>query len=160
MARVPPPGVHVPVPTFFKSGRLSDRDEVDTETQIAHAIHMAKSGIHGLVLLGSTGEAIHLSQTERSNLVRSVREALTEAGYSGYPILVGILSNNDEDAVQELRMLKEAGGDWGLVLVPGYFGAAIDQSNIINWYTKVADESPMPILVYAKQLDIGLENLD
>jgi 2-keto-3-deoxy-L-rhamnonate aldolase len=138
------------VPTFFKDAPPPGRAEVDIETQVAHAIHLARNGIHGLVLLGSTGEAIHLSQEERINLVRKVRTGLTEAGFPKFPILVGILANSDEDALQELQVLKKAGGDWGLVLVPGYFGGMINQSNIIEWFTKVADQSPMPILMYAK----------
>lgn len=144
---IPPYGVHVPVPTFFKDVPQFGRAQVDLDTQVAHAIHMARHGVHGIVLLGSTGEAIHLSQKERITLVRSVRQGLTEAGFPKYPIFVGVLLNNDEDAIQELKVLKEAGGDWGLVLVPGYFGAVIDQSNIVDWFASVADQSPMPILV-------------
>lgn len=150
-AKIPPPGVHVPVPTFFKAetlSALSQRAQVDVQTQVAHALHMARNGVHGIVLLGSTGEAIHLSRAERVQLVRCVRKGLDDAGLVNYPIFVGILCNDDEDAIQELHAMKEAGGDWGLVLVPGYFGATIDQQNIIQWFSRVADKSSMPILMY------------
>ena len=147
-ARVPPPGVFVPVPTFFKgesSGKTSAA--VDVATQVEHSTHLARAGIHGLVLLGSTGEAIHLSQRERVDLVSGVRKGLEEAGFKDYPIMAGVLTNSVEDVLDELHAMAGAGADWGLVLAPGYFGAVATQDNLIQWYTRVAEESPLPILM-------------
>jgi 2-keto-3-deoxy-L-rhamnonate aldolase len=45
-----------------------------------------------------------------------------------------------------------AGAQWGLVLAPGYFGKAVNQSNLIEWFTAVADRSPLPILMWVSSL--------
>ena len=101
----------------------------------------------GLVLLGSTGESIHLQPAERTTLISSVRKALDDADFRKYPIIVGVLTNSIEDAIEQLQSAKEAGGDYGLVLAPGYFGAGVSQEGIVEWYKTIADASPMPILL-------------
>ncbi|KAL3425252.1 dihydrodipicolinate synthetase [Phlyctema vagabunda] len=147
----PPPGVFVPVPTFFKSSSsitTSTQAPIDVETQCRHSIHLAKNGVRGLVLLGSTGEAIHLSRAERYELISGVRRGLTDAGFQDYPIIAGVLTNSVDEALEWLEDAKEAGAQWGLVLAPGYFGPAANQENLREWYKIVADKSPMGILIY------------
>jgi len=150
---IPPPGVYVPVPTFYRStaearsaGLLQAK--VDVETQTAHSIFLAKAGIEGLVLLGSTGEAIHLNRQERLDLVSGVRRGLDDAGFRDYPIMAGVLTNGVDETLEWLRDYAEAGAQWGLVLVPGYFGVGADQEGIKEWYTIIADNSPIPILMF------------
>ncbi|KMQ81336.1 dihydrodipicolinate synthase, partial [Lasius niger] len=92
----PPGGIFVPVPTFFKekAQHPSLQPAIDIQTQVAHSLHLAKSGVAGLVLLGSTGEAIHMSSMERVELISGVRKGLDEAGFTAYPILSGVLVNS------------------------------------------------------------------
>lgn len=146
----PPEGVFVPVPTFFKSQSTPPARQapVDIETQCRHSVHLAKNGIRGLVLMGSTGEAIHLSRAERFELISGVRKGLTDAGFPDYPIIAGVLTNSVDDALEWLDDAMKAGAQWGLVLAPGYFGQAANQDNLREWYTLVADASPIPILMY------------
>ena len=149
MTSIPPTGVFVPVPTFFKpaSESKSLQAELDVETQIKHSVHLAKNGVRGLVLLGSTGEAIHLSRQERIDLVSGVRKGLDDAGFPDYPIMAGVLINHLEEVLEWIDDFKKAGAQWGLVLAPGYFGAEASQDNLKEWYTLVADRSSLPILM-------------
>ncbi|KAI2467248.1 dihydrodipicolinate synthetase family protein [Annulohypoxylon bovei var. microspora] len=149
MVRIPPPGVYVPSPTFFKplnSG--AHQAEVDVATQSEHSVFLAKNGVHGLVLLGSTGEAVHLSRSERRDLLGGVRKGLDTAGFPDYPIMAGVLVNAVDEALEWLQDSKDVGCQWGLVLAPGYFGGAASQEGLVEWYTTVADKSPIPILIY------------
>ncbi|KAI1462011.1 dihydrodipicolinate synthetase family protein [Annulohypoxylon moriforme] len=149
MARIPPPGVYVPSPTFFKPlSPGAHQAEVDVATQSEHSVFLAKNGVHGLVLLGSTGEAVHLSRTERRDLLGGVRKGLDAAGFPDYPIMAGVLVNAVDEALEWLQDSKDVGCQWGLVLAPGYFGGAASQQGLIEWYTTVADKSPIPILIY------------
>ncbi|KAK4119822.1 aldolase [Parathielavia appendiculata] len=150
---IPPKGVFVPSPTFFdlaaSSLKGSLQPPVDTETQINHSIFLAQAGITGITLLGSTGEAVHLTRGERRHLVSTVRKGLDKAGYPDYPLMAGVLTNGElEETLQWLDDYHKAGAQWGLVLTPGYFGPAVSQEGLIEWYKIVADRSPIPILVY------------
>ncbi|KAL6711671.1 hypothetical protein ACN47E_004605 [Coniothyrium glycines] len=150
MTSSPPTGVFVPVPTFFhpQAESSSLQAAVDVETQTQHAVFLANNGVRGLVLLGSTGEAIHMSRQERIDVVAGVRKGLTAAGFPEYPIMAGTLINSIDETLEWLDDFKQAGAQWGLVLVPGYFGAAASQEGIREWFTIVADRSPLPILIY------------
>ncbi|KAK5653662.1 hypothetical protein OQA88_8692 [Cercophora sp. LCS_1] len=151
---VPPRGVFVPSPTFFRP--LSDSPSatthqaaVDVATQTEHTLFLARSGITGVVLLGSTGEAIHLSAQERFDLVAGVKKGLEDAGFKDYPIMAGVLTSGGiDETLSWLDDYAKAGAQWGLVLAPGYFGPAASQANLEEWYRIVADASPIPILVY------------
>lgn len=142
----------MPVPTFFVSKKAANYSPVaaplDLETQAAHSLHLAKSGITGLVVLGSTGEAVHLTNKERFDVLSSIRKAYDEGGYKDYPIIAGTAAQNIEEVVEQLKTAKEAGSQWGLCLVPGYFAGACTQEGIIQWFTAVADQSPIPVMVY------------
>lgn len=155
MTAIPPKGVFVPSPTFFlpvaKSASSSTPYQpiLDLHTQIAHSVFLARAGITGIVLLGSTGEAVHLSAEERATLVSSVRKGLTDAGFPDYPLMAGVLTSGGiEETLQCLKDYAEAGAQWGLVLAPGYFGPAVGQEGLKQWYEAVADRSPIPVLVY------------
>ena len=145
----PPSGVFVPVPTFFKPAAESKalQATVDVQTQIEHSVFLAKNGVRGLVLLGSTGEAIHMNRQERIDLISGVRKGLNDAGFPDYPIMAGTLINSVDEALEQLEDYKQAGAQWGLVLAPGYFGPVASQEGIREWYGVVADNSPLPILM-------------
>lgn len=147
---VPPKGVFVPSPTFFQPATASSPEPaVDIPSQVAHSIFLARAGITGIVLLGSTGEAIHLTRSERSTLLCSVRKGLDEAGFPNYPLMAGVLTSGGlEETMEWLDDAAAAGAQWGLVLTPGYFGPAVGQEGIVEWYNAVADRSKIPVLVY------------
>ncbi|PSR84022.1 hypothetical protein BD289DRAFT_474522 [Coniella lustricola] len=149
-ASIPPTGVYVPVPTFFQSPSSSPglQPAINVKAQVEHSIFLAKNGIRGLVLMGSTGVAVHLSKAERYEMVAGVREGLNNAGFEQYPIMAGVLTNGIDETLEWLADYKEAGAQWGLVLAPGYFGSSSNQENIKAWYTVIADNSPIPILIY------------
>ncbi|RPB26665.1 aldolase [Terfezia boudieri ATCC MYA-4762] len=152
-----PPGIYVPVPTFFSPSIPTSKPSLrlpglNLPLQSKHTLHLARSGIRGLVLAGSTGEAVHLTRSERKSLISSTRQTLAEAGFEGYPIIAGVAVDSVEDAVGQLVEAQEAGAQWGMVLVPSYFAAAGRNGNyqkgLVEWFTRVADASPIPILIY------------
>lgn len=62
--------------------------------------------------------------------------------------MAGVLVDGVEEARQWLVDSKEAGADYGLVLVPGYFGAATSQEGVVRWFEAVTKDSPLPIVLY------------
>ncbi|KAI8631005.1 aldolase [Xylariaceae sp. FL1651] len=150
----PPPGTYVPVPTFFLGQNSSDSSvsatsyALDLDTQVAYSKYLADAGITGFAIFGSTGEPIHVSNDERVKVISATRKALDEAGYTDYPLVAGVVSQLFEEVIDQLQKAKDAGAQWGVCLVPGYFAVATSQQGIIDWFTAVADKSPMPILIY------------
>jgi dihydrodipicolinate synthase/N-acetylneuraminate lyase len=140
------------VPTFFASQSASNYDPVnnplDLETQTKHSLFLVKGGVRGLVILGSTGEAIHLTNKERNELISSQRKELDNAGFKDRPIIAGTATQNIEETLIQLEDAKKAGAEYGMVLTPGYFASAASQQGIAKWFEAVADKSPIPIMMY------------
>lgn len=61
--------------------------------------------------------------------------------------MTGMLINNVDEEIEWLHDAHKAGAQRGLVLASGYFGTASTQDNLIEWYTLVADRSPLPIMM-------------
>jgi hypothetical protein len=140
------------VPTFFASQSASNYDPVnnplDLETQTKHSLFLVKGGVRGLVILGSTGEAIHLTNKERNELIQSQRTELDNAGFNDRPIIAGTATQNVQETLIQLEDAKKAGAEYGMVLTPGYFASAASQQGIAKWFEAVADKSPIPIMMY------------
>lgn len=153
MAAPPAPGIYPPVPTFFASRKAANYNDyaapVDVDAQVAHALYLARAGIHGLVVLGSTGEAVHMTRQERTSVLSGVRRGLDREGFKNYTLIAGTASQSVEEVVEQLHDAHaSAGCQFGLCLVPGYFAGAASQDGIVRWFTAVADRSPVPIMIY------------
>lgn len=140
MASPPPPALYPPVPTFFKA----DHWTLDLDTQKKHTEFLVKNGIKGVTVNGTTGENAHLTREERCTLVRLVREV----GGKDFVVISGVVQNSADEAIAEIKALKEAGANYALTVTSNYFGGAVSQEGIVNWFTRVADGSPLPIMIY------------
>lgn len=100
-----------------------------------------------MVILGSTGEAIHITNAERAELIRSQRKALDDAGYKDRPIVAGTTSQNILEATEQIKVSADAGAEYAMVLSPGYFAPIASQTGIQKWFEAVADQAAVPILM-------------
>jgi len=113
----PPFGVYTPLVTFFNTD-----ESLDLEATTQHALRMAKGGVVGLVIQGSNGEAPHLLHSERQTLVRTIKEALNDFDIK---LIVGCGAASVRETLLYISEAKEAGADYGLVLPPAYWTAAM-----------------------------------
>ena len=147
----PPQGIYVPVPTFFATEGTSNYNPtsppLDLETQSRHSLFLVEGGIKGLVILGSTGEAIFITNKERNELIRSQRKALDDAGYKDRPIIAGTATQNIDETIQMVKESKDAGAEYAMVLSPGYFASSTGQIGIQKWFEAVADQAALPIMM-------------
>jgi len=98
----------------------------------------------GIVVLGSTGEAILLSDQERRDVLKSAREAAA-------PNKVLIAGTGIESAIETLRLTEyaaELGYDVAMVRTPHYYKKQMQPGNILAFYRTVADRSPLPVMIY------------
>ncbi|KAI1491052.1 L-threo-3-deoxy-hexulosonate aldolase [Biscogniauxia mediterranea] len=139
-----PCGIYAPTMTFFDP----ETEEIDIPTIKKHAERLAKDGLAGLVTMGSNGEAIHCTREEKVAVTRATREALDAAGFSTMPIIVGATEGSVKGTIELCKQSEAAGGDYVLLLPPSYFRTHMDEEAITGYYTAVADESPLPIVLY------------
>ena len=146
MTRPLVPGVYVPTMAFF----VENTEDVDTRAIAHHAVRLARAGVTGLATQGSNGEAVHLSHSERQLITFTTRKALNEAGFSHMPIIVGCGAQSTRETIEYCREAWESGGDYALVLPPSYYAGLFAPSSetIAQYFTAVADASPIPLIIY------------
>jgi dihydrodipicolinate synthase/N-acetylneuraminate lyase len=97
---------------------------------------------------GSNGEAVHLTNAERNLITHSTRAALDSAGFTAMPIIVGCGAQSTRETVQLCKEAAQAGGDYALVLPPSYYQGLFGADSVLDFFTRVAAASPIPIVVY------------
>lgn len=138
------PGIYSPTMTFFDP----ETEELDIPTIKKHAVRLAQAGLVGLVTMGSNGEAVHLSRAEKTTVTRATRDALDEAGFQNVPVMVGASEHGIKLTIELCKEAEAAGGEYVLIVPPSYYRYAIDEEAILEYFTKVADASPLPIVLY------------
>jgi 4-hydroxy-2-oxoglutarate aldolase len=132
-------GIFPPITTpFYPDGKLYFKKlEANVE-------RYSKTPVAGIVALGSTGEAILLSDQERRDVLKSTREATA-------PNKVLIAGTGIESAVETLHLTEyaaELGYDVAMVRTPHYYKKQMQPANILAFYRTVADRSALPVIVY------------
>ncbi|KKA28364.1 hypothetical protein TD95_000209 [Thielaviopsis punctulata] len=138
-----PCGVYAPTLTFFHPD-----ESLDLPTTSAHAVRLARAGLAGLVVMGSNGEAIHLSSAEKLSVLSATRRALDAAGFAAVPVLFGASAGSVVQTVELCRKARQEGACGALVLPPSYYRGLMDAQAIAEYFTAVADEADFPIVVY------------
>jgi len=132
-------GIFPPITTpFYPDGNLYFKKlEANVE-------RYSKTPVAGIVALGSTGEAILLSDQERRDVLKSTREAAA-------PNKVLIAGTGVESAAETLHLTEyaaELGYDVAMVRTPHYYKKQMQPPNILAFYRTVADRSSLPVIIY------------
>lgn len=99
----------------------------------------------GLVVLGSTGEAVMLSDDE-------TREVLRHAARTATPDKVLIAGIGRESLSETLRLAEYAAThqyDAVLVRTPHYYGPLMRAPELLTYYRTLADQSSLPVILYS-----------
>lgn len=140
-----PSGVYCPVVSLYKPTR---HQEIDLDASYKYFSFLIRGGVHALVLAGSTAEAALLSHEERQHLLQVARKAALDLGLPNYTLVAGISGQSTNESITLAQEAKDAGADFGLLLPPNYWAKAVSKDVILDFYRDVADESPIPIVVY------------
>jgi dihydrodipicolinate synthase/N-acetylneuraminate lyase len=132
-------GIFAPITTpFYPDG------EVYYKKLESNVERYSRTPIAGIVVQGSTGEAILLSDQER-------RDVLKAALAAAAPNKVMIAGTGIESAHETLRLTEyaaELGYDAALVRTPHYYKKQMLPANQLAFYRTVADRSALPIIIY------------
>lgn len=140
-----PPGIHVPCLTWFKPDATQS---IDWELQERHIEFLVRSGLHGIVVAGTNGEAATLTPEEKSKLLRLTCSTAQKLGRPNLPITCGTFGGCTQAIIEDTKLAADAGAHYALVLVPSYFHFAMDAAAIVGFFQEVASASRIPIIIY------------
>jgi 4-hydroxy-2-oxoglutarate aldolase len=110
------------------------------------------TGIAGFVVLGSTGESVLLSRREMDDILTTVRDAAGQ----GKRLIAGTGAESTQDTIERTKRAAELGYHFALVKTPHYYKPAYKPEVLIAHYRRVADASPIPVLLYSVPIFTGV----
>ncbi|MFO0842133.1 MAG: dihydrodipicolinate synthase family protein [Gemmataceae bacterium] len=133
----PFPGIIPPLAT-----PLLDEDRLDHAGLERLVEHVLGGGVHGLFVLGSTGEGPSLGYRLRRELVERVKEVVA----GRVPILVGITDTSFAEAVQMAEWAAECEADAVVLAPPCYFVPS--QAELAGYTERLARAVELPVFLY------------
>jgi 4-hydroxy-tetrahydrodipicolinate synthase len=132
--------------------------EVDRGVYQRLVDHLIDSGVHGLVVLGSTGEFAYLTDAQRSAAVESV--VSSTAGR--VPVIAGVCHASIADATRQARSYERIGAQGILAIMDSYFPAT--QEQMCAYFSAIAHSVSLPIVVYTNsrfsRIDLSVESYE
>ena len=120
-----------------------DKDlEVDYKKAQELAQYLIANGNDGIVVAGTTGESPALSNSEKLNLFKAVKEVVGKKGQ----VIAGTGSNSTKHSIELTQAAAESGAD-GVMLVVPYYNKP-PQDALYQHFSAVAQTTKLPILLY------------
>lgn len=138
-------GLWIPLVTPFRDGA------VDHPALAALAERLARTGIAGFVVCGSTGEAAALDEGEQLAVLATVAKAAP-----ALPRIMGVSGHHLGKTLAWVRRLTDREGLAGLLVpAPSYIRPA--QAGLAEWFNAIANASLVPLLIYDIPYRSGIE---
>jgi 4-hydroxy-2-oxoglutarate aldolase len=138
----------LPITTPFR-----DDGAVDFEGLRSNIRSWNDTGISGYVVLGSTGERVHLDESEYAQVIATAREEVS----SKRVFIAGAGQQSTRGTIKEIiRAAAAVPIDAVLVITPHFYRPSITQKALVDHYREVADESPVPVILYSMPALTGI----
>ncbi len=141
-------GIFPPLPTSF------DQEENLAPQKIRDNIKaLSKYDLRGFLVLGSNGELVHLSDSEKELVYDTAREFI-----AGDKLMIaGTGGQSTRETIMLTKAAAKAGTDAVLVLNPFYFKGSMTAEALKQHYFSVADASTVPVIIYNMPANSGMD---
>jgi 4-hydroxy-2-oxoglutarate aldolase len=133
-------GVFAPVPTSFDAQGNLALDQYQ-----ANIRRLCDAGLDGVLLLGSNGEYVYLSEAEKLEVIRAGLQAVP-------PGKLGLVGTGCESTRATVALTAEAarlGAHAVMVVHPSYYKPLMSKAALLAHYRAVAQASPVPVMLYS-----------
>ncbi len=124
-------------------------EEVDYPTLRKLIDHQIACGVHGIFVLGTTGECYALDAVEKQKIVATAVEQVNRR----VPVYAGTGAETTREAILHTKMAQREGADGVSVITP-YF-IMPNQSEIADHYRRVAETTSLPVVLYSNPVTCG-----
>jgi 4-hydroxy-2-oxoglutarate aldolase len=132
-------GVFAAVPTPFYPD-----EKIYFRKLEANVSRYSRSLLAGMVVLGSTGEAVALNDDES----RQVLKTVSEAAAPDKVLIAGVGRESVKATVEMAEAAAQYNFDAVLVRTPTYYAPQMTRAAVLHHFRSVADRSPLPVLLY------------
>ncbi len=141
-------GIYPPLPTpFGKDGSIS------LQGLKKNLAYLEKFILRGYVVMGSNGEYVLLSEREKLQVMETVRSESDATKL----VIAGTGCQSTAQTIDLSRQAAKLDIDAALVINPSYYRNQMSPDVLINHYFKVADASPIPLIIYNMPACTGID---
>jgi 4-hydroxy-2-oxoglutarate aldolase len=131
-------GIAAPISTPFVDQEVS-YDRLRSNIQ-----QYSKTGLTGFFALGSNGESMFLTETEKLKVLEVVLQEKADHQI----VMAGAGHESTHQTISFSKKVAEMGADFVSILTPSYFKKRLTDEAMIRYYTEVADGVPVPVIAY------------
>lgn len=142
-------GILTPIITPFRN------DELDAAGLRSNVEQWMRTPLHGLVVLGSNGEAALIEDDEADRAIAIVRDGMPRTK----ALIAGTGRESTKATIAATRRAASLGADGALVRTPSFFKSQMTSDVFVRHYSEVADASPIPVLLYNVTMFTGVNLL-
>lgn len=139
-------GVYPAITTKFDANDNLDLDAFKKNLEV-----QLESGIHGVILGGTLGEASTLTEEEKDQLIKSTIEVTK----GDIPVVINIAEQSTKGAIAAAKRAESNGAN-GLMLLPPMRYKADDRETV-EYFKAVAASTSLPIMIYNNPVDYKIE---
>lgn len=141
-------GIFPPIPTSFDQKGTLNLDQVKNNVHFFN-----KFDLQGYVVLGSNGEFVLLEEGEKTALIKSIREKMTDDNL----LIAGVGCQSTRATIRLSKGAADSGADAALVLTPSYYKGKMTDRALYEFFTEVGDTSPIPVILYNMPTCTGID---
>ncbi|HUT63518.1 MAG TPA: dihydrodipicolinate synthase family protein [Anaerolineae bacterium] len=130
-------GVFTPVVTPFKD------DKLILEYLSENLQKLNSTDLTGYLALGSNGEFRSLTDEEQIKVLDIFAREKGEK-----VVMAGTACESTIETIEKTKKVADMGCDFASILTPGYFAKRMNDEILTGYYQRIADSSPIPILLY------------
>jgi 4-hydroxy-2-oxoglutarate aldolase len=132
-------GVFTPIVTSFDANGKVAHDKMQFNLE-----RWNQAGLSGYIVLGSNGEWVYLNERERVEVLRTARGAIPKEKL----MIAGTAHESTAHTIALTEQAAEIGADAAIIVNPHYYKSQMTPPVLLNHYRAVADDSPIPIIIY------------
>lgn len=123
---------------------FDDLDEFAPEKMTFNINKLNETGLSGYVVMGSNGEYVYLSEKEKIEVLKTARQAIPKNKL----MIAGTGCESTRHTIELTLKAAEIGADAAIIVNPSYYKSEMTVPVLAAHYQKIADESPIPIIIY------------
>ncbi|MDX9916920.1 MAG: 4-hydroxy-tetrahydrodipicolinate synthase [Gudongella sp.] len=140
-------GIYTPIVTPFAEDESIDYGKLKHNLDL-----LSKSDLDGIVVLGSNGEFVYLNHKEKLEFIEFCVNNFSKEKN----IIVGTSYDSTIETIKFCKEAAQLGAVAALVLPPHYYKGGMNEEVLYMHFTDVADESPIPIMLYNMPGNTGI----
>lgn len=141
-------GIYPPIPTPF-----DEKGQIAVNALKDNLAFMNRFALRGVVVMGSNGEYVMLSEKEKIILMETARAAIRPDRL----MIAGTGCQSTVETIDLTRKAAEIGADAALVITPSYYRKAMTPEALSVHFRAVADASPIPVILYNMPANTGID---